>query len=33
MVLKAGVILIKDNQICLVNRKKYNDYSFPNGHL
>lgn len=33
MILKAGVILIKDNQICLVNRKKYNDYSFPKGHL
>ena len=32
---KAGCILInrKDNTIALVYRKKYNDYSFPKGHL
>ena len=33
MILKAGVILIKEDQICLIHRDRYDDYSFPKGHL
>ncbi len=33
MTLKAGVILINKNNICLIYRDYYNDYSFPKGHL
>ncbi len=33
MTLKAGIILIKDNQIALIYRDKQKDYSFPKGHL
>lgn len=33
MTLKAGTILINKNNICLIYRKGYKDYSFPKGHL
>ena len=33
MIIKAGTILIKDNQVGLVYRDYYNDYTFPKGHL
>ena len=31
--LKAGVILINKDKVCLIYRDYYNDYSFPKGHL
>ena len=33
MTLKAGVILIKGSDICLIYRTTHDDYSFPKGHL
>ena len=33
MTLKAGVILINKNNIELIYRDYYDDYSFPKGHL
>lgn len=33
MTLKAGIILINKNKICLIYRTNHNDYSFPKGHL
>ena len=33
MTLKAGVILIKGSDICLIYRTNRDDYSFPKGHL
>ena len=33
MIKKAGTVLINKNQIGLIYRDYYNDYSFPKGHL
>lgn len=33
MILKSGTILINKDEIGLIYRDKYNDYSFPKGHV